>query len=158
LVCILGMPAFIALAAAHVGAASDAFRVTGRVRHSPPWLTTWPMATVGAAAAGFVVFQICIDVYRVPSTSMEPTIHMRTTILVDALRIHWRAPERGEVIVLEYPCDPKRTYVKRVIALGGDSVEVRCGTVYVNGAALASELVKENDTYAEEYGGQWSAR
>src|SRR5690606_18336001 len=66
------------------------------------------------------------------------------------MRIPWtnvkffelREPRRGEVIVFVYPCDQDRDYIKRVIALGGDTVEVRCNVVYVNGKAVPSELLE----------------
>ncbi|HEX5061767.1 MAG TPA: signal peptidase I, partial [Kofleriaceae bacterium] len=79
--------------------------------------------------------------------SMYPTIEIGDHIFVDKLSLYWRAPERGEVIVFEYPCTHDIDYVKRVIAVGGDTVEVRCNVVYVDGVAIPNELVVASDQY-----------
>src|SRR6185295_19232865 len=61
-----------------------------------------------------------------------------------------RGPHRGEVIVFIYPCDPDRDYIKRVVALPGQTVEVRCNIVYVDGVAVPSVL-KDPDCKYEDY-------
>jgi signal peptidase I len=50
----------------------------------------------------------------------------------------FRSPRRGEVIVFIYPCDPTKDFIKRIVALEGDTVEVRCDILYVNGEAVPS--------------------
>src|SRR5262249_40794296 len=73
-----------------------------------------------------------------------------------------RGPERGEVIVFIYPCDPERDYIKRVVALAGDTVEVRCNVVHVNGVPVPSEMIEPGDkcTYKDydEKDGHWYTR
>src|SRR5262249_47372290 len=53
----------------------------------------------------------------------------------------FRGPKHGEVIVFIKPCEPDRDYIKRVIATAGETVEVRCNIVYVNGQPIESTLV-----------------
>ena len=111
-----------------------------------------------------------IEAFKIPSSSMYPTLEINDHIFVNkfiyGVRIPWtstklfeRGPDRGEVIVFIYPCAPERDYIKRVIALAGDTVEVRCNVVYVNGTAIPSRLVdgtsctyrdhdEEEDTWA----------
>ncbi len=98
-----------------------------------------------------------IEAFKIPSSSMYPTLEIGDHIFVNkfiyGMRIPWtnvkffelREPRRGEVIVFIYPCDPTRDYIKRVIALGGDSVEVRCNVVYVNGKAVPSEMIENGE-------------
>jgi signal peptidase I len=58
-----------------------------------------------------------------------------------------RKPRPGEVIVFMNPCTPEKDFIKRVIATAGDTVEVRCNILYVNGEALPNKLVEEHCTY-----------
>ncbi|MDQ3321469.1 MAG: signal peptidase I [Acidobacteriota bacterium] len=78
----------------------------------------------------------------VEGTSMLPQLHDGERLLVDKLVYYkiksfsWGHIERGDIIVFWYPKDPDKSYVKRVIGLPGESVEVRDGTVFVNGQQL----------------------
>jgi signal peptidase I len=83
--------------------------------------------------------------FKMPSSSMLPTIEIGETFNVKVGKTF----ERGDIIVFHHPCEPDRDYVKRAIAIGGDTVEVRCGVVYVNGKAIPATLVKATDTYED---------
>ncbi len=115
------------------------------------------IATVGLATrASFA------DHYVVPTGSMEPTVHVGDHILVTkaayGLRIpltdRWLTtfdgPKRGDVVVLDAPPpDAPIVLLKRVVAIGGDNVEVRSGHVYIDGAAVTEPTVQvTNDGYA----------
>jgi signal peptidase I len=70
-----------------------------------------------------------------------------------------RKPHPGEVIVFMNPCTPEKDFIKRVIANAGDTVEVRCNILYVNGEALPNRLVQEQcsyDDFDEGPPGRWS--
>ena len=56
-------------------------------------------------------------------------------------------PKRGQIIVFKYPVDPRRDFVKRVIGLPGDKVEMKNGTVYINDKELFEPYVKNTDTF-----------
>lgn len=103
---------------------------------------------------GLVYFLIGFEAFRAPSTSMLPTIEQGDKLYVDVLSHHVRDLARGEVIVFRQPCSPDREYVKRIVALGGDTIEVRCGTVYVNGKAVPTELVAAETKYVERFDGE----
>jgi len=103
-----------------------------------------------------------VEAFKIPSSSMYPTLEVGDHIFVNkfiyGVRIPWttikffqlRGPERGDVMVFIYPCDPDRDYIKRVIATEGQSVEVRCSVVYVDGVAIPSKLVDPASKY-EDY-------
>lgn len=112
---------------------------------------------IGMLGIGYV--RLAVGNFKIPSASMYPTLVIGDHIYVDKLSLAWRPAERGEVIVFTQPC-AKRTYVKRVIAQGGDTVEVRCSVVYVNGKALPSSVVSTSSTYVDfdDSTGQWLAR
>ena len=96
----------------------------------------------------------------------DPQRHHRLGLDVPTIAIgdhfsvstHPRAIERGDIITFDSPWDHEREYVKRVIARGGDTVEVRCGIAYVNGAAVPATAIGGACTYQDrnETTGVWS--
>jgi signal peptidase I len=117
----------------------------------------WELVQVfGLALLMVILIRNVVQNYRIDGVSMEPNFHDGQFLIVNRYAycpgIHieipivnipiwektWcvRQPKRGEVIIFEYPRDPDRDFIKRVIGLPGDTVEVRSGEVYVNGARL----------------------
>ena len=93
-------------------------------------------------AVAFVNIQISnfiknnyIQAYKIPAGSNEPTLLIGDHILVDR-HITARNPKRGDIIVFEFPEDPQRDFVKRVVAGAGDTVEIRNKVLLVNGRAV----------------------
>ena len=128
--------------------------------------------SIGAAVLiALALRAFVIEAFKIPSSSMYPTLEIGDHIFVNkfiyGVRIPYtrtkffelRGPERGEVIVFIYPCDPDRDYIKRVVALAGDTVEVRCNVVYVNGEAVPSQEVdvEKYEDY-DDTTGKWSFR
>jgi signal peptidase I len=82
-----------------------------------------------------------LQAYKIPSGSMEPTLLVGDHFLVDR-RLSARNPTRGDIIIFEYPEDKTKDFVKRVEAIGGDTVEVRNKELYVNNKhILESQIV-----------------
>ncbi|HLU67900.1 MAG TPA: signal peptidase I [Kofleriaceae bacterium] len=94
-----------------------------------------------------------VEAFKIPSGSMIPTMEIGDHIFVNkfiyGVRIpftktrffEWREPERGEVVVFINPCEPDKDFIKRIVAVEGDTVEVRCDVLYVNGQAVPAEPV-----------------
>ena len=141
----------------HVAAAIDAALVLRRDAR-PGGLDRAAGALVvalGAIGAGFS--QLALQSFRVPSSSMYPTIEIGDHLFVDKLTPLWRPLARGELVVVKYPCDPRVPYIKRVIAVAGDTVEVRCDVVYINGKAVPHTLVQKDwefEDYDESIGSE----
>jgi signal peptidase I len=112
------------------------------------------MVVIGAVGLGYS--QLAIQSFRIPTSSMYPTIEIGDHLFVDKLTPRWRPIERGELVVHRYPCDPRIVYVKRVVAVGGDTVEVRCDVLYVNGKAVP-HVAAGPDEYEDrdEESGTW---
>ncbi len=92
---------------------------------------------VGLLCAFCATFEVAV----VPTPSMESTVLVGDHLLVNRLAFRWKRVERGEVISFRSPRNAREVFLKRVIALGGDRVEFRGASVYVNGAPL-------NESYA----------
>jgi signal peptidase I len=71
--------------------------------------------------------------FLVRGASMEPNFHNWDYLIVDEISYRFRAPERGEVIVFKYPNDPSQRYIKRIIGLPGETVDVSRGQVTISG-------------------------
>jgi signal peptidase I len=111
-----------------------------------------------------------VEAFKIPSGSMIPTMEIGDHIFVNkfiyGLRIpwtrtrffEWRHPKRGEVIVFINPCEPDKDFIKRIVALEGDTVEVRCDILYVNGVMLPSHATMGEECLywdRKEDGGPW---
>ena len=111
-----------------------------------------------------------IEAFKIPSSSMYPTLEIGDHIFVSkflyGVRIPFsdkkifqvRPPQRGEVAVFLWPCNHERDYIKRIVALEGDTVEVRCDVLYINGKAVPSQLINPEDTFMDNGAEQWVSR
>jgi signal peptidase I len=126
--------------------------------------------TVILAALIFFAVRAVVQNFRVEGQSMEPSMHDSQYLLVNKAlyfrvdmdkvkqflpflpidggeRHLFRAPRRGDVIVFKFPQDPDRDFIKRVIGVPGDTVEVKDGAVYINGARLEEDYILATPNY-----------
>jgi len=117
-------------------------------------------AIIALFATTFVV-----QAFKIPTSSMESNLLVGDHLLVNKFvyglhsgflskLISYKEPKRGDVIVFKFPNDPETAYVKRVIGLPGDKVEMIGRTVHVNGEALKEEYTQyiEPDSIYRHYG------
>lgn len=97
----------------------------------------------------FLIKSFILQISYIPTGSMIPTLNDGEAVLVVRIPYYFREPTRGEIIVFKYPLDPSKEYVKRLIGLPGDTVEIKHGEVYVNGQLLKEDYVKRksDDNY-----------
>uniref|UniRef100_A0A7C3MIY2 Signal peptidase I n=1 Tax=Dictyoglomus thermophilum TaxID=14 RepID=A0A7C3MIY2_DICTH len=98
----------------------------------------------------FLIKTFILQISYIPTGSMIPTLNEKEAVLVIRIPYYFREPRRGEVIVFKYPQDPTKEYVKRLIGLPGDTIEIKNGIVYVNGRALDEYYVKNKSS--DNYG------
>jgi signal peptidase I len=79
--------------------------------------------------------------YRIPSESMLDTLRPGDRVLVNRAVYHLREPHRGDVVVFRYPHDPGVVFIKRIVGVPGDVLEVVDGRLYVNGERSAEPYV-----------------
>jgi signal peptidase I len=90
-----------------------------------------------------------VEAFKIPSSSMCPTLQIGDHAMIEKVSQLWHPYETGDLIAFIYPCDPQLDYLKRVIAVGGDHVEIRCGIVYVNEKPIRSEHVPGDCSYQD---------
>jgi signal peptidase I len=81
---------------------------------------------------------------KVEGGSMEPGVEDQERIFINKLVYRWENIRRGDIVVFRYPRDPRKSFIKRVIALPGDTIRISFGHVYVNGKALDEPYVPED--------------
>lgn len=84
----------------------------------------------------FFMIRFAIENYRIEGYSMEPNFHDGQFLLVSKIQYLLAPPQRGDVIIFRYPLNPKKNFIKRVIGLPGEKVEIRAGKVFVNGVRI----------------------
>lgn len=93
-------------------------------------------ASIFAALLSLLIITFVVQAFYIPSGSMEPTLQVDDRILVSKFSYRLGSIERGDVIVFHYPLNPGKDFVKRVVALGGETVELRDGVVLINGTPI----------------------
>lgn len=92
------------------------------------------IATVLVAYFGLRTF--VVGTYEIPSGSMLDTIQIGDRVFSEKVSYYFRDPEQGDIITFADPENPQRTLIKRVIAVGGQTVDLKDGYVYVDGKKL----------------------
>ena len=134
-----------------------------------PYLAREILEAVLLALVVLIVLQGTVRNFKVDGSSMAPTLESGQFLVVDQASFlkfdrerlsravpFWKAaksppdfafdpPERGEIIVFQYPRDDTKDFVKRVLGLPGETVEVRSGTVYVDGEAIHEPYLQRLD-------------
>jgi signal peptidase I len=146
--------------------------IEGLTRGLPrPWQVTieWLVTIVGAIAIVLAVKEWVVNPYRIPTSSMEPTLHCarpaseceaRFSDRVLACRLCYRfaAPKRGDIVVFHTPpraaaaCGTGGIYVKRLVGLSGEVWEERHGYVFINGRRLDEPYIRPSRRDAQTLG------
>jgi signal peptidase I len=88
---------------------------------------------------------------RVDGYSMEPTLHSGEFVIVNKLTYRLGPPQTGDVIVFHFPRDTEQEYIKRVIGLPGDKVDITGGKVYINGQPLDEPYIAAPPAYEKSW-------
>jgi signal peptidase I len=127
--------------------------VESRARGARAVRAVWEFLHDLSVAVLFCFFLITFvaQAFRVQGTSMEPQLEDGERIVVNKFLYRFRPIERGDVVVFWYPGDPSVSFIKRVVGLPGDLVEIRAGQLYVNGMPVREDYLpaafRDNDNY-----------
>jgi signal peptidase I len=103
--------------------------------------------TVLLTAIVFLAIRAVAQNYQVDGHSMDPTMNNGEFVIVLKAVYWFHPPQIGDIVVLRYPEDPSRNFIKRVIGTPGDTVAVQGGHVYVNGHALNEPYIAQAPAY-----------
>lgn len=93
-----------------------------------------------------------VESFVIPSASMEPTLVPGDRVMVNKLTYRLNDPKPGDIVVFRYPLDTRSIYIKRLIAVGGQTVEVRQGRLYIDGQRTPEENYVMPDTVMDDFG------
>ncbi|NJO19663.1 MAG: signal peptidase I [Spirulinaceae cyanobacterium RM2_2_10] len=116
---------------------------------SSPWLEAFKTVAMAGVLA-ISIRQFVAEARYIPSESMLPTLEVNDRLMIEKLSYRFRPPGRGDVIVFQ-PTDTLAAqnfhdaFIKRVVALPGETVDLRDGRVYIDGTPLSEDYVAEAD-------------
>jgi signal peptidase I len=118
-----------------------------------PGIGTWLRDLLISVAVSIFIIVFVYQPVKVEGTSMMPGLDDQERIFINKYVYRWEPIERGDIIVFRYPRDPSKSYIKRVIGVAGDHVQIDDGRVFVNGERLSEPYVpgdfRDDRSYSE---------
>jgi signal peptidase I len=106
-------------------------------------------AIIIAFILALVIRTFIVQAFKIPSGSMIPTLQIGDHILVNKFIYWFTEPEREDVIVFKYPRDQKRDFIKRLIGLSGETIQIKNQHVYINGKILEEKYAYHQEQLPE---------
>ena len=106
-------------------------------------LKDWIGSIVIAVVLAMLIRTFIVELYVVDGPSMRPTLESEERLVVNKFIYRFHPPQKGEILVFQYPRDPSRDFIKRVIATPGDTIEIHEGRVLVNDQLLIEDYILE---------------
>jgi signal peptidase I len=121
-----------------------------RARKPPPaWRPI--VETLLMTAVIYSALELATGRFRVDGPSMQPNLHTGQFVLADRLVYYLGPPRRGDVVVVHPPTEPDEDFIKRVIGLPGERVEIAAGVVRVNGRQLSEAYIAAPPNYSGDW-------
>jgi signal peptidase I len=117
-------------------------------------LVAWFKTLASAAVYATLIVTFGFQVARVEGMSMSPTLEDQDRLIVNKLAYRIGEPHHGDIVMLYYPIDPNKSFVKRVIAEEGDTVRIVDGHVYVNEALMPDDFIPDVYRAHDDWGPQ----
>ncbi len=107
----------------------------------------WVMVVIVAVAAALLIRTFIFEPVRVDGNSMQSTLHDNEYMIVTKYQYLFSDPERFDVVICRYPGRGNTNFVKRVVGIPGDTIEVRNQMLYVNGEAIEEDYIDHKPDY-----------
>lgn len=111
----------------------------------------WIKSILLAIVIAILIKTFIFNTTYVLGNSMYPTLHEKDRLFANKIPLYFSGPKRGEIVVLKAPDASNKDYIKRVIGIGGDTVAIIDGKVYLNGKILEEDYIEEG-SYTHVYG------
>jgi signal peptidase I len=115
-------------------------------------IRVWTRDLLIAIGLALVIIVFLYQPVKVEGTSMAPLLSDQERIFINKFVYRFEPIDRGDVVVFWYPLDRSKSFIKRVIALPGETVEIRRGTVFVNGNVIAEPYVPAQYADVSDFG------
>ena len=92
----------------------------------------WCLSILGVIILAIIIFRFTFATFVVAGPAMIPTLFDGDLVLVNKVSYRFDLPQRGDIVVFRYPNDQRREFIQRVIAVAGDTIEIKDGKVLVN--------------------------
>ncbi|MGC2718083.1 MAG: signal peptidase I [Candidatus Acidiferrales bacterium] len=115
-------------------------------------LRSWTRDLAVALGLALVIIIFLYQPVKVEGTSMAPLLSDQEHIFINKIVYRFEPIDRGDVVVFWYPLDRSKSFIKRVVALPGETLEIRFGHVYINGKEVAEPYVPANYLDGSSYG------
>lgn len=109
---------------------------------------------VSASVWAVLIITFVFQIARVEGQSMAPTLDDQDRLFINKLQYRFASPQKGDIVMLYYPVDPDKMFVKRVIAEPGDTLRIVDGRVFVNDLAMRDEFVAAEYRSHDDWGPQ----
>jgi signal peptidase I len=120
-----------------------------QLRHE---IRVWTRDLLIAIGLALVIIVFLYQPVKVEGTSMAPLLTDQERIFINKFVYRFESIQRGDVVVFWYPLDRSKSFIKRVVALPGETIEIRRGVVYVNGQVVPEPYVPSRYADVSDYG------
>ena len=118
-------------------------------------LMSWVITIIGALVISLFIKAFIFNATTVDGSSMYPNLHDGDKLISNRIVLFYRSPKREEIVVFQSPINEKEDYIKRVIGLPNDTIDLLEGKLYVNGKPIKENYLPEDTVTLSNIGNHW---
>ena len=112
----------------------------------------WAESLVVAFILAMIIRIFIVQAFKIPTSSMEPTLMRGDRILVNKFIYRFKEPERWDIVVFKYPLNPKKDFIKRLAAKEGEKITIINGRVFIDNKMVDNPYLSEYYSNQGDYG------